>query len=60
MSPHSTRVKSFISEGRPATDRVRYAASAVWIGNADKSPVRDGPEANYASANATVRLFKNA
>jgi len=37
----------------------RYAASAVWIGNADKSPVRDGPEANYASANATVRLFKN-
>lgn len=36
----------------------RYAATAVWVGNADKTPVRDGPEANYASANATVRLFK--
>ena len=37
----------------------RYAATAVWIGNADKSLVRDGPEAGYASANTTVRLFKN-
>ena len=37
----------------------RYAATAVWVGNSNKQPVRDGPEANYASANATVRLFKN-
>lgn len=37
----------------------RYAATAVWIGNANKQIVRDGPEANYASANTTVRLFKN-
>jgi membrane peptidoglycan carboxypeptidase len=37
----------------------RYAATAVWIGNADKSPVRDGPAANYASANTTLRLYKN-
>ena len=36
----------------------RYAATAVWVGNADKSLVRDGPSANYASANTTVRLFK--
>ena len=26
----------------------RYAATAVWVGNADKSLVRDGPSANYA------------
>ena len=37
----------------------RYAANVVWIGNADKSLVRDGPGANYASANTTVRLFKS-
>ena len=37
----------------------RYAAIAVWIGNADRSLVRDGPEANYASANTTLRLHKN-
>lgn len=37
----------------------RYGATAVWVGNANKQPVKDGPEANYASANATVRLFKN-
>lgn len=37
----------------------RYAATAVWVGNADKSPVRDGPGANYASANTTLRLYKN-
>ncbi|MCK9518885.1 MAG: transglycosylase domain-containing protein [Dehalococcoidia bacterium] len=36
----------------------RYAATAVWVGNADKSLVRDGPSANYAAANTTVRLFK--
>lgn len=36
----------------------RYAATSVWVGNADKSLVRDGPQANYASANTTVRLFK--
>ena len=37
----------------------RYAATAVWVGNANKTLVRDGPEAGYASSNATVRLFKN-
>ncbi|MGI8926226.1 MAG: transglycosylase domain-containing protein [Tepidiformaceae bacterium] len=37
----------------------RYAGTAVWVGNADNSLVRDGPAANYASANTTVRLFKN-
>ena len=37
----------------------RYAATAVWVGNADKSLVKDGPSANYASADTTIRLFKN-
>ncbi len=37
----------------------RYAATAVWIGNADKSPVLDGPGAGYASANTTLKLFKH-
>ncbi|MGE5596704.1 MAG: transglycosylase domain-containing protein [Hyphomicrobiales bacterium] len=37
----------------------RYAATAVWVGNADKSLVRDGPSGNYASANTTIRLFKH-
>ena len=37
----------------------RYAATALWVGNADKSLVKDGPGANYAAANTTVRLFKN-
>lgn len=37
----------------------RYGATAVWIGNADKTPVRDGPEASYATGNTTVRLFKH-
>lgn len=37
----------------------RYAATSVWVGNADKSLVRDGPSANYASANTTIHLFKN-
>jgi hypothetical protein len=36
----------------------RYAATAVWVGNADKSLVRDGPSAGYASANATTTIFK--
>lgn len=36
----------------------RYAATAVWFGNATKELVRDGPP-NYPSANATVRFFKN-
>ncbi len=37
----------------------RYAATAVWVGNADKSLVRDGARYNYAAANTTIRLFKN-
>jgi membrane peptidoglycan carboxypeptidase len=37
----------------------RYAATAVWVGNADKSLVKDGPAAGYASANATTTLFKS-
>jgi len=37
----------------------RYAATSVWVGNATNELVRDGPAANYASANTTVRLFKN-
>lgn len=36
----------------------RYAATALWIGNANNDLVRDGPRANYASANTTIRLFK--
>jgi len=37
----------------------RYAANVVWVGNADNSLVKDGPAANYASANTTVWLFKS-
>jgi len=37
----------------------RYAATAVWVGNATKELVHDGPRWNYAAANTTVRLFKN-
>ncbi|MEP7216426.1 MAG: transglycosylase domain-containing protein [Anaerolineaceae bacterium] len=37
----------------------RYAATSVWVGNADKSLVKDGPSANYAAANTTIHLFKN-
>jgi len=37
----------------------RYAATSVWVGNADKSLVHDGPRWNYASADTTIRLFKN-
>jgi membrane peptidoglycan carboxypeptidase len=36
----------------------RYAATAVWVGNSDKSLVRDGPSAGYAAANTTTTLFK--
>ncbi len=36
----------------------RYASTAVWVGNSDKSLVRDGAAGNYASANTTIRLFK--
>ncbi len=60
-------VKTGTQQGATAKDTLetwmtgysRYAATAVWVGNANKQPVRDGPEGNYASANATVRLFKN-
>ncbi|MGE0600040.1 MAG: transglycosylase domain-containing protein [Dehalococcoidia bacterium] len=37
----------------------RYAGTAVWIGNADKSIVRDGPSANYISANTTLHIYKH-
>ncbi len=37
----------------------RYAATAVWVGNADKSLVHDGARWNYASADTTVYLFKH-
>lgn len=37
----------------------RYAATAVWVGNADKSNVHDGAQYGYASANTTIRLFKH-
>jgi len=36
----------------------RYAATSVWVGNADKSLVRDGTLSNFASANTTTTLFK--
>jgi membrane peptidoglycan carboxypeptidase len=60
-------VKTGTQQGATAVDTLetwmtgysRYASTVVWIGNADKSPVRDGPAANYASANTTVRLFKH-
>ncbi|MEX1104084.1 MAG: hypothetical protein WED87_07530, partial [Dehalococcoidia bacterium] len=34
----------------------RYAATALWVGNADNSLVNDR---SFAAANTTVRLFKN-
>ncbi len=37
----------------------RYAATAVWVGNADKSLVHDGAAYGYASADTTIRLFKH-
>jgi membrane peptidoglycan carboxypeptidase len=37
----------------------RYAATALWVGNATNELVRDGPAADYAAANTTVKLFKN-
>ncbi len=37
----------------------RYAATAVWIGNSDKSPVKDGPSAGYASARTALFLYKS-
>ncbi|MGI8925279.1 MAG: transglycosylase domain-containing protein [Tepidiformaceae bacterium] len=37
----------------------RYAATALWLGNATNELIRDGPAANYAAANTNVRLFKN-
>jgi membrane peptidoglycan carboxypeptidase len=37
----------------------RHAATALWVGNANNELVNDGPAANYAAANTTVRLYKN-
>ena len=37
----------------------RYAATAVWVGNSNKTLVHDGARWNFASADTTIRLFKN-
>jgi hypothetical protein len=36
----------------------RNAATSLWVGNANNDLVRDGPSANYASANTTIKIFK--
>ena len=41
------------------TGYTRYAASAVWIGNATNELVIDGPSGGFAAANTTLWLFKN-
>src|SRR3546814_16282913 len=40
------------------TSYTRNSATAVWVGNADNSLVRDGRPGNFASANTTVHLMK--
>lgn len=40
------------------TSFTRYSGTAVWVGNADNSLVRDGRAGGFASANTTVRLMK--
>lgn len=37
----------------------RYAATAVWVGNANNDLVQDGAAAGFASAHATIWLFKS-
>jgi membrane peptidoglycan carboxypeptidase len=37
----------------------RYSATAVWVGNANKELVHDGPRWGYASADATIHLSKS-
>lgn len=37
----------------------RYAATAVWVGNANNDLVRDGPAVGYAAANATKALYRS-
>lgn len=37
----------------------RYAATAVWVGNANNDLVNDGPQYGYAAANTTIWLFKH-
>lgn len=37
----------------------RYAATAVWVGNADNTNVNDGPGWNYAAAHTVLRLYKH-
>ncbi len=37
----------------------RYAATAVWVGNANNENVNDGPAAGYAAAHTTLWLFKD-
>ncbi|MFN0093333.1 MAG: transglycosylase domain-containing protein [Dehalococcoidia bacterium] len=37
----------------------RHAGVALWVGNANNDLVKDGPSANFAAANTTVKLFKN-
>lgn len=36
----------------------RYSATAVWIGNANKELVHDGPRYGYAAADTTIHLSK--
>jgi membrane peptidoglycan carboxypeptidase len=37
----------------------RYAATAVWIGNANNALINDGPAVGFASAHAVLWLYKN-
>jgi len=36
----------------------RYAATAVWVGNANNDLVKDGPGVGFAAANATKALYR--
>ncbi|MFS8087414.1 MAG: hypothetical protein ACMG6H_17415, partial [Acidobacteriota bacterium] len=36
----------------------RYAATVLWVGNADNSLVHDGPRHGYAASTTAVRLWK--
>lgn len=41
------------------TAYTRNAGTAVWVGNADNSLVRDGPEVGFAAARTALRVMKN-
>lgn len=36
----------------------RYAATAVWVGNANKTLIKDGPAAGYASGHTSLGIYK--